>query len=304
MGKIAILYYHRIDDEKTDYNFTNVQPKNFEKHMRVLRRNYDIIPIRDLMRKWTYSGDKDAVVVTFDDGYANVLYNAVPIMEVYDIPFTCFISTENIETGRENWTDIIVRSAFEPEEYHDECILEISNGRKTLSTDKLEERVNFYREIRKIYNDLKKDEKKALITRLMQWAGFSDEARDNYRIMNSEEIRQIRERGGEIGVHTVTHPFLSFLEESEIEWELSNSKQTLESVLSEKITLFSYPFGDCPRIARPILDGLGYEMAVTSNRGLVSEKSDLMYLPRYSIRDYSEESFEEFMKEYIFGQGK
>lgn len=302
MGRIAILYYHRIDNEKSDYNFTNVQPKNFEKHVRVLCKNYDVIPIRELMNKRTYSGDRDAVIVTFDDGYANVLYNAVPIMEAYDIPFTCFISTENIETRRENWTDIIIRAAFEPEEYHDECVLEIPNGRKTLSTDKLEERVKFYREIRKIYNDLKKDEKTALITRLMQWAGFSEEARDNYRIMNSEEIRQIRKRGGEIGLHTVTHPFLSFLENSEVEWELSYSKKTLERVLSEKVTLFSYPFGDCPKNVRPVLDGLGYELAVTSNRGLVSNESDVMYLPRYSVRDYSESGFEEFMKEHIFGQ--
>ena len=112
MRKIGILLYHRVEYLEDDYNMQAVAPDNFEKHMRYLHNHYDVLDLNTPMQNWFNSGTRNAVIVTFDDGYYDFLYNAVPVLEKYHIPATIFIATENIDSGNENWTDNILRIIF------------------------------------------------------------------------------------------------------------------------------------------------------------------------------------------------
>jgi peptidoglycan/xylan/chitin deacetylase (PgdA/CDA1 family) len=61
--------------------------------------------------------------------------------------------------------------------------------------------------------------------------------------MGVEEILELRKAGWLIGSHSHTHPDLRALSDKELEYELKKSKEILEDILEESITLFSYPFG-------------------------------------------------------------
>jgi peptidoglycan/xylan/chitin deacetylase (PgdA/CDA1 family) len=50
-----------------------------------------------------------AVLVTFDDGYADNLYNAKPLLERYDILATVFVTSGYIGATREFWYDDLER---------------------------------------------------------------------------------------------------------------------------------------------------------------------------------------------------
>ena len=60
------------------------------------------------------------MAITFDDGYANNLYQAKPLLEKYQIPATVFVATDYLEKPREFWWDelerIILQTAKLPEE--------------------------------------------------------------------------------------------------------------------------------------------------------------------------------------------
>ena len=56
-----------------------------------------------LARHRSGSLEENSIVVTFDDGYLDVLQNAVPILERYQIPATIFVVTGNL--GEPFWWD-------------------------------------------------------------------------------------------------------------------------------------------------------------------------------------------------------
>ena len=59
-----------------------------------------------------------------------------------------------------------------------------------------------------------------------------------------ELVKEIHDRGHEIGNHSTTHPQMSKLTPEKIRQELSVMAQNLEAITGEKPTLFRAPYGD------------------------------------------------------------
>jgi peptidoglycan/xylan/chitin deacetylase (PgdA/CDA1 family) len=64
----------------------------------------------------------------------------------------------------------------------------------------------------------------------------------NKECLTWKEVRELRANGVRIGSHTVNHSVLYGLSWSDIENELSVSKQQIEQALGEEITSFAYPY--------------------------------------------------------------
>jgi len=60
---------------------------------------------------------------------------------------------------------------------------------------------------------------------------------------NPDFVKKIDEMGHEIGTHSCTHKDMSKLTKSEIEKELVNSCQSIQSITGKKVSLFRAPFG-------------------------------------------------------------
>ncbi len=108
-------------------------------------------------------------------------------------------------------------------------------------------------------------------------------------MMTTEQVIEMRRAGMQIGAHTVMHPILAKLESNDVRKEISGSKQFLESILEEEISLFAYPNGK-PNLDFQIRDTtivkeLGFKAAVTTAWGIGKTDSDLMQLPRFTPWD-------------------
>jgi peptidoglycan/xylan/chitin deacetylase (PgdA/CDA1 family) len=58
-----------------------------------------------------------------------------------------------------------------------------------------------------------------------------------------QQIRTMAEQGIEFGSHTVTHPNLLHVSDDDLQWELTQSKERLESELQKPIEAVAYPIG-------------------------------------------------------------
>src|SRR5687767_8520588 len=83
--RALILVYHRVTQIDSDPQLLCVGPRRFAEHMEVLRKDYHPLSLRDLQQRVRDGGiPRKGVVVTFDDGYADNLYEAKPLLERHD----------------------------------------------------------------------------------------------------------------------------------------------------------------------------------------------------------------------------
>lgn len=99
--------------------------------------------------------------------------------------------------------------------------------------------------------------------------------------MDWDALRELGERGVEIGSHTVTHPHLPDLSDAELARELRESRERIEDELRRACSLLSYPYGDEDLRVRTTARAAGYRaaFALPGRRRPV----DLYALPRVGI---------------------
>ena len=107
--KIPIFVYHDIisDDSEIQYDYMQTKRTTFEKQLKGLKAlGYHFIDYSELVEY--KNGEtplyKKSCIITFDDGCEGVYSNAYEIAKKYNIPFTMFIITDNMEKeGVINW---------------------------------------------------------------------------------------------------------------------------------------------------------------------------------------------------------
>lgn len=83
------------------------------------------------------------------------------------------------------------------------------------------------------------------------------------RMMTEAQLRELASAGVEIGAHTVDHPDLSLLEESECLRQMVESRRTLERITGGPVRTFAYPFCRYGDAAVAAAQKAGFTAAVT-----------------------------------------
>ncbi|WP_423906509.1 polysaccharide deacetylase family protein [Candidatus Spongiihabitans sp.] len=101
-----ILLYHFIDQEIPEAllnTIHNVPPITLQTHIEVLSRFFKFVSLWEFSRAKSKRG---LAAITFDDGYRNVIKNALPVLESFGYPATLFLNPITF-SKRCNWRDKI-----------------------------------------------------------------------------------------------------------------------------------------------------------------------------------------------------
>src|SRR5262245_33946506 len=91
--RALILLYHRIADLEVDPWGLAVTPEHFADQIAVLAGIAHPVRLDELASsRAQLRTRRPLVAVTFDDGYADNLHAALPILERYDVPATFFVT--------------------------------------------------------------------------------------------------------------------------------------------------------------------------------------------------------------------
>ena len=101
--------------------------------------------------------------------------------------------------------------------------------------------------------------------------------------MGWPELRQLAAEGVEIGSHTLTHPYLTALDDHELHRELGESRQRLEDELGARCRFLAYPFGDQDERVRRAARVSGYAAAFALPGRQAAPDLDLYAVPRVGI---------------------
>lgn len=97
----VVLLYHHVSD--TTPKSTSISPVAFEAQLDYLEKNhFKVVPLPelvDMLRKGKSLPDK-TVAISFDDSYASVYESAYPRLKKRGWPFTFFVNTDSVGTGK------------------------------------------------------------------------------------------------------------------------------------------------------------------------------------------------------------
>jgi peptidoglycan/xylan/chitin deacetylase (PgdA/CDA1 family) len=304
----VILMYHRVAIERSDPWGLCVSPIHFEEHLDVLRRHARVVSLEELHRSvMTGKVAPGTVAVTFDDGYADNLLAAEPLLRRYDVPATVFVASGYTDRGCEFWWDELERILLSPEDLPARMTITLSHGAHALdlgtsahyspatagrhvrwrayeTNPPTERHAVFLASWEQLVTLRDADQWRALRS-LLDVAGQVPAMRPSTRPMTADEIGALA-RGGvmEIGAHTLTHPALPSLAPQQQEAEIRGGVVVLESILGHPIRGFAYPHGrfteDTVRIVRDA--GFAYACAGVPSR---SATLDPFALGRVGVPD-------------------
>jgi peptidoglycan/xylan/chitin deacetylase (PgdA/CDA1 family) len=322
----GILAYHRVAELEFDPQLLAVAPKHFAEQLQVLRDAYRPMALQD----WVVSLQRGtlpprAVAVTFDDGYADNLFNAKPILETYNVPATVFITAGRVGYSEEFWWDQLERLLLSPGDLPEEIDLDVNGtimeirlaetSQNTAGDRELHHSWNIlqpddptlrhraYRLLCKLFKTMDEDVRGGNLERMFSYSGCSRQARPTHRTLSELEVKNLA-KGElvEVGAHTVTHPMLAKLSSEEQKAEILASKQILEDLLGRRVASFAYPYGtDTSYTADTvsIVREAGFGQACSNFSGRVWRLTDQYQLPRNVVRDWSGDEFARWLESWI-----
>ena len=325
-GRALILLYHRIAETDLDPWQLAVTPRHLEEHLQVLREYGSVIPLQKMAGAVQRSRlPRRCVAVTFDDGYADNLVTAKPLLEKYDVPATLFITSGYTGRDREFWWDELERLFLEPGELPGALDIKLNGNHKrwelgenahyeegsyqrnqlwrAWQSDEPTSRHSIYRSLWQLMLPMSENDRLRLRDELLSWAGDSGSARRTHRVLGREEIVEL-DRGGliEVGCHTITHPQLSALGRKPQLDEIRQSKLSLEEIVGHPLSGFAYPYGrDCDYTGETVglVREAGFAYSCTTSVGIVERGVDRFQLPRVQAQDIDGESLGRLLSEWL-----
>jgi peptidoglycan/xylan/chitin deacetylase (PgdA/CDA1 family) len=284
--------YHSVDDRngRSDTWNLSVSPDNFAGQVEALISERTVVPLEELAR-CVRAGrvPRRYVAITFDDGYANNLTIAKPVLERYDAPATLFLMTAAANSSG-FWWDRLERIVMEADFLPPMLCISLLDRTLEIRVESADRRQIFVA-IWSSLRELHTDDRDSAIAYLAGVLAMQPPADPALRPITTDELLRLKHGIFSVGVHTHSHPSLPRLGRTELMCEIADSKAICESLLDRQITSFAYPFGDYDDRVRAAVAETGMTVACTTAHRSVQSDDDCLALPRIGVRNWTSDQF-------------
>ena len=298
-ARAVILMYHRIADGFCDPFSLSVAPERFAEQLEVLQKFATPMRLQEFVAALDKGGTpRPAAVITFDDGYADNLVNAKPLLERYNVPATVFLTTGYLGGQREFWWDELDRLLLQPGrlpqvlrmtvhgndydwnlgESAEYSVEQLQRDRTwTVLETPPSARHFVFSEVWRLFQFLPDDDRRLLLDELQRWAGIQPTVRATHRQLSTQEVVELTNGElVEVGAHTVTHAVLASLPLNQQREEIQQSKSRVEEIANRRVMSFAYPYGSPPDFTREtaaIVSEAGFNCACSTIAGVIDLRS-------------------------------
>lgn len=284
-GRLAILIYHRVIPEHDPMRPSEVDAAAFEVQVAALAQTYNILPLTEAVgRLEDGTLPARAAAITFDDGYADNIDIALPILLRWNAPATFFISTGFLDGGI-MWNDVVIESIRQAQGR----TLDLTT--LNLGTHTIDRWSDRTATAARLVSLLKYTPPSKRTSSAMAIANIAGTTLPRNLMMQSSRIREITNAGMEVGAHTETHPILTAVQDHVAQAEIEAGKLRLEELTGGPVKTFAYPNGkpgvDYTRRHVDIVRRLGLLGAVSTAWGAARRGADIYQLPRFTPWDRS-----------------
>jgi peptidoglycan/xylan/chitin deacetylase (PgdA/CDA1 family) len=294
MGGISILTLHRIMPDGECYFIPPMalSEKNFRKILELLDRFFSPITLNEAVKRLRNHLElpRQAVALTFDDGYLDNFTVVLDILNKYGIKATFFIPVTQIENQEIYWWDLLYQIGIE----NPKALGTLAEQQKAfpqgiislleeMSGKTCKEQESICRECVRLLNGTNAVKREQFIGQLNQ---LFIPKHFHRLLINWDEVREISRQGHDIGSHTLSHRPLTQLSEVDARKEVFESKVALSREIGKEVVGFSYPRGEWNQAVANLVAQAGYSYAVTTRYGRNRDSADLYRLTRLNVSDY------------------
>ena len=285
-GRLSIIALHRVRPQRDPLFPGELDSAAFDRLVAHLARYYRVMPLGEGFEALR-SGrlPPRALVVTFDDGYADNAEIALPVLRRHGVRASFFVSTGFLDGGL-MWNDFVIESIRLCDRPRVD-LKPFGLGEAPLGTaSELRAAIEALLPLFKYQTLAARQEMLARLHALCGQPGLP-----RTLMMRSEQVRQLSAEGMEIGAHTVNHPILACESVQTVAAEVAQSRQALQALTRQPVDVFAFPNGqpgkDYRREHVQVLRECGFRCAVTTAAGIASAADDPLQLPRYTPWDRS-----------------
>ena len=307
-ARACVLLYHRVAEPPSDVWRIAVSPANFEQQARVLHRAGNVIPLGELVealaRKKIVA---NSVALTFDDGYADNVLTAKPILDYSQLPATFFVAAGNLDQCAEFWWDELENLLLFARELPriftgtlvelpdltvdlgDEMYLSDALGQRQQRWNACTEapptrRAALFLRLWQHLKPLPHPAQQQLLQRLRHWARAAPGTRPEYRTMSVAQLRSLAAGGlHTIGGHTVSHPALACHPAAYQQQQQQASRQLLEDATAGQVQHVAYPYGNYNHETLAVTAAAGFRAGFTTEARTITSGSDNFRLGRFQV---------------------
>lgn len=329
-SKAVILLYHRAADAEIDPQLLSVSPHNLSRHLEHLSKHYKVISLDDLANARLNRDDipDRTVAVTFDDGYADNLAVAKPLLDRFQIPSTVFVAGGTRTQDHEFWWDELERIFLHPSRLP--TVFHLDSGAVSYSRDLAASarythdefarhrtwnvldresptaRHGVYRDLCAMLRREAPVQRMTAMNAIRSWSGLGTAGQPIHRTLRPDEIKELGAGGFvQVGAHAVSHAALSALTPGEQLAEICDSRDRLTSILGKPPGSFAYPFGSKTDYTAETVDAVrsaGFQLACSNFPDVVTGSVDRYQLPRMVVRNWSQETFAQMVERWFQGR--
>jgi len=280
-ARLSILIYHRVQAETDPLFPTEATVASFDRQMAQVKSVFNVLPLPEAVARLK-SGTLPAraACITFDDGYADNLTLATPILQKHGLKATFFIATAYLNGGR-MFNDTVIEAIRRADSDHID-LRKLDLGEHDVSTPQAKAKA--IGQILPIVKYLPLGKRENIVAELAQ--RVTHQALPDDLMMTTDQLKALHAAGMEIGGHTNRHPIIARLDDVATRDEIAAGKEWLEASLGSKLRVFAYPNGRPVSDYRPeqarIVESLGFEGAVSTQYGVSTRTTDPWQLRRFT----------------------
>lgn len=265
-----VLFWHGVAYEASrEVEGESFPVKLFKKQISYLKRHYEIISIDEYYYRYrNHSFTNREVVITFDDGYRNNLLVAAPILKEMDIPFTVFLSANNVD--KQKFFYVLIPRLIIVGAKLDEIDIPMLSYHRTCTTDK--ERIICANEIEYKLKYINHVDAERVATHLVSIIGEEKflslcSQYNNGNLLSWQDVIKLHDDYNcTIGSHCLDHCVCHQNQDKKIVQEqVIDSKKMIEQRTGIKCYFFAYPNGNYTDYSNSIVES-HYKMGFSTER--------------------------------------
>lgn len=311
MSKLYISMYHYTRDlQHSRYPaIRGLDQALFCQQIEFMKNNFNVVTMEQVMDAVEGKSElpEKALLLTFDDGYADNYTFALPVLERYGIQGSFFVPGKTIATHQ----------LLDVNKIH--YILASADIKRIVADVK--SKMDYYRgaefdypSTKELWNQYAVDERfdgkeVVFVKRILQtvlpeklrnqissdlfekYVGVSEEQLAYELYLTDEQIRTMKRHGMFIGLHGYDHYWLGNLSAEQMKQDILLALDTLDEFINRKHWVMNYPYGSYNRSVLDYIRNQGACVGLTTEVGVADiRKDNALELPRLDCNDFPPKS--------------